>query len=71
MSATDADEIDRQLAEYGYPPILCQARVAKILEVTTRTVRNYETEGRLRPLRPTRHPRYMRREVARFLAARG
>lgn len=73
MSESAQDRIDRELAEFGYPPILCQAHVAKILGVIQRSVRRYQAEGKLEPLRPgpTRFVRYRRREVARFLASRG
>lgn len=71
--AERTETIDRDLREFGYPPILCQAHVAKILGVITRSVRRYQAEGKLKPLRssPVRFVRYRRSEVARFLASRG
>ena len=72
MSESVQDRIDRELAEFGYPPVLCQAHVAKILGVIPRSVRRYQAEGQLVPLRPGmgRFVRYRRREVARFLSSK-
>ena len=68
---TTPQDLDRDFAEAGYAPVLCKARVAKLLECSIRTVERYQAEGLLEALGTSgRHPRYRRREVARFLVDR-
>lgn len=67
--SSEAREIDDELRGDGWGVLLCRADVAKILDVTPRTVRRYEDAGRLSACRfDGGHPRFRRRHVAEFLS---
>ena len=50
-------------------PLLSQAAVAEIFDVTTRTIRNWDRDGLLHPIRIGRTLRYRRSEVEALAGA--
>jgi len=65
-----ASTIEEEWRRSGYGPMLCRADLQALTRWSVRTIRRYEEDGVLTPLRPREgaHPHYRRSEVAEMFA---